>query len=326
MRNLDLDWWRPILALCAALVAAAAACAPGEAARSTSEESVGARGVVSVGMHASANPGSVNAFWVETHRGVVVIDGLRAISDAQQALAKIEALGKPIHAIFLTHPHPDHYGGIGVFAEAAPGAPIYASRTTRDVIASDILGYSQSANSQLGDDFPDRPTVPTHIAEDGDRFEIDGVTFTTTEVGASEAVSATVVGVPHARLAFVGDVISDHVTPALIEGNSLAWLGQLHLADTRFGRLRTIYVGHGRPGAPGQLIAQQREYLETFRRLVDEHREPNGAIGDEATARVVAAMNARYPDYPPVAILPGLLEINTHVIARELASLAALVE
>src|SRR4051812_39512704 len=60
--------------------------------------------------------GSVNTWWIETTRSVVVIDGLRTIPDAQAALAELEKIGKPVKAVFITHPHPDHIGGLGVFA------------------------------------------------------------------------------------------------------------------------------------------------------------------------------------------------------------------
>ncbi len=280
--------------------------------------------IVSIGMYASTNPGSVNTFWVETSHGVVVIDGQRTISDAVRAVAQIRGLGKPILAIFLTHAHPDHYGGIGVFASAAPRAPLYASQITRDIVASDILGFAGATNQQLGDDFPDKATVPTAIVRDGDRLEIDGVTFETQELGAGEAASATVVVVPAAKVAFIGDAISDRATPALIQGMSLAWLGQLDVLERRTAALRELYPGHGRPGSPKDLISRQRDYLETFRRLVDQHRQPDGTITPEGTAKVVAAMDARYPAYPPVAALPNLIQFNIKVVARELAGLAAL--
>jgi glyoxylase-like metal-dependent hydrolase (beta-lactamase superfamily II)/quercetin dioxygenase-like cupin family protein len=284
-----------------------------------------AAGVLSVGRYASPSPGSVNTFWVETRHGVVVIDGQRSLSDARAALARIQALGKPIRAIFLTHAHPDHYGGVGVLVAAAPGAPLYGSAMTRDIIASDTLGYFRQTKAGLGDDFADRPTPPTVIAHDGERFEIDGVTFTTSELGAGEAASATVVSVPAERIAFVGDAISDRATPALIQGMSLAWIGQLDLLAQRSAGLQTIYPGHGEPGPPAELINRQREYLETFRRLVKEHMQADGTVGAEPTRAVVAATDARYPGYQPVARpVPNLLELDIQVVARELAGLAAI--
>ncbi|HYU16882.1 MAG TPA: MBL fold metallo-hydrolase [Candidatus Acidoferrum sp.] len=310
--------------LLAAVLVALLGCGHARASAASGADAATGGDVVSVGSYASANPGSVNTFWVETRHGVVVIDGQRTLSDAGRALARVRALGKPILAIFLTHSHPDHYGGIGVFAAAAPGAPLYASQITRDIVAGDVLGYSAATNQQLGDDYPDRATAPTAIVRDGDRIEIDRVTFETIEVGAGEAASATVVIVPAARIAFVGDTVSDRATPALIQGMSLAWVGQLDVLARRFAGLRTIYPGHGQAGPPADLIARQRDYLLTFRRLVNEHREPNGTIGAEGARAVVAAMEARYPGYPPVAALPDLLQFNIAVVARELAGLGAI--
>jgi hypothetical protein len=39
------------------------------------------------------------------------------------------------------------------------------------------------------------------------------------------------------------------------------------------------------------------------------------AVGRQAVA---AAVEAKYPSYPPVAMLPNLLELNADAVAREL--------
>lgn len=283
-----------------------------------------ASGVVSIGTYTSPPVGAVNNFWVETRSGIVVIDGQRVISEGAKSFAALSALGKPILGIFLTHAHPDHYGGLGALAEKAPGAPIYASQSTHDIIAADLLGYSKATAAGSGPDFPSTPVVPTTIVHDGERIEIDGVTFETQELGAGEANGMTAIVLPVHKVAFVGDAISDRVTPALIQGMSLSWLGQLDVVESRLGALTVLYLGHGAPGAPRELVAREREYLQTFRRTVAEHMSPEGVVTVDGNAAIAAAMQSRFPDYPPVASLPDLMRVNVAATARELAALGAL--
>jgi glyoxylase-like metal-dependent hydrolase (beta-lactamase superfamily II) len=61
-----------------------------------------------IGRYADQGPSSVNTYWIETARSLIVIDGQRSLSRTHRALAEMQKLRKPIEAIFLTHPHPDH--------------------------------------------------------------------------------------------------------------------------------------------------------------------------------------------------------------------------
>ncbi|WP_279581396.1 MBL fold metallo-hydrolase [Fodinicola feengrottensis] len=89
------------------LLAAVIGTAVAGCARTNAQPSVkSTSGPATVGQYASANPGSVNVFWLHTPKGLVVVDTGRALSDARQALARIRQTGKSVSAILLTHSPP----------------------------------------------------------------------------------------------------------------------------------------------------------------------------------------------------------------------------
>src|SRR5258708_40243796 len=88
----------------------------------------GAPARLSVERWASPNPGSVNAYWVEGPDGIVVIDAGRNITGGQKIADEVSRKGRRVSAILLTHPHPDHVGGLGVLHEKFPDTPIPTTR------------------------------------------------------------------------------------------------------------------------------------------------------------------------------------------------------
>ena len=96
---------------------------------------------LSVERWASPNPGSVNAYWIDGSEGIVIVDAGRNVTGGQKIADEVSRKGRPVAAILLTHPHPDHVGGLGVLHENFSDTPIYASEATDKWMRDDPLKF-----------------------------------------------------------------------------------------------------------------------------------------------------------------------------------------
>jgi glyoxylase-like metal-dependent hydrolase (beta-lactamase superfamily II) len=272
---------------------------------------------------ASPNPGSVNAYWIEARDGLVIIDAGRNVTGGRQIVDKISQTGQRIAAILLTHPHPDHVGGLGVLHEEFSDTPIYASEATDKWMRDDPLGFYPLAR-QADPDYPSTLTYATETFAPDAEIHVAGITLHTAEFGPGESTTATVYYEQSTRALFAGDVTGNHVTPALIEGTSCGWLTNLATLSERFGDADTVYPGHGDPGPASQQIGEQRDYLKRFRQSVRPAISPDSDAGtnvtDHETTHIAAVLEKAFRGYPRVASLPNLQQLNIAAVGRELVA------
>src|ERR1700677_1995317 len=77
---------------------------------------------------------SVNSVIVEGDREVMLVDAQLTKASAEKVLQEIQATGKPLSIIYLTHEHADHFLGLEVFKEAYPRVTIIATSAVVDRI------------------------------------------------------------------------------------------------------------------------------------------------------------------------------------------------
>jgi len=253
----------------------------------------------------------VNSFIIETQNGVIVVDAQFLVSEARKLKQRIEQVGKPLLAVIVTHPHPDHFNGVGILCENLE-VPIYATQSTLDDITAIEARKREFWKQTYGNDYPDFTILPNRMVNSKEDLVIDGVNLVIDDLGAGESSDITVIYVPSQKALIASDLLYHNVHPWLAEGRSKAWVEQIEYVKNTYGATEIVYAGHGSEGNLDALDGQ-REYIQFFYQLVRDRFTSDG-VSDDAKAHIKDTMLTRYPNYP----LEFLIEMNIDGIVNEL--------
>jgi len=257
----------------------------------------------------------VNSFIIETESGLVLVDTQFLISSARHLCEAIRAHGKPLLAVFITHPHPDHFNGTAEIAREWPGLLIYATQETIDVIRATQADKRAAWTPVYGDDYPQETVLPNTVVVPGQPIFVDGLELRVDDLGEGESADITVIHLPQSDQLIASDLLYHRVHPWLAEGRTKQWLSQLEIVRGRYSTATGVFAGHGE-AAGLNALAQQAEYLTTFRDWVrDGIADLTHPTPDEKSA-VAGKVLQRYPNYP----LQMLVEMNIDGVAKELAT------
>jgi glyoxylase-like metal-dependent hydrolase (beta-lactamase superfamily II) len=271
---------------------------------------------VIVHTHASGEGGIfANAYLVETSGGVVAIDATLSESESRAFRKELEGLAKPLLAVLVTHPHPDHVAGITNLV-GGESPEILATQSVLELMRKLEEPKRKQWGPVYGAEWVQRWTYPNRVVGSGDEVTFDGVTYSVLDIGPggdSEANSVWFMESP-ASTAFLSDLTFNGTHSYVADGHLLAWLANLSMLERRCARMELAFPGHGPAGAPGELIAAQRHYLLTLAGHVKELAEGRS----ELSADQKTELERRMVEYFPAGQLKFLIAMNADPIAREL--------
>ncbi len=118
----------------------------------------------------------VNTQMIEGPTAVVIFDGQLQLPYADEVASYVQALGKPVDRIILSHAHTDHWSGLQVLTERFPDARVFAL----DGIAEQLRARGQARLDSFrpiyGDRIATKVTIPTETITEGVQ-RIDGITY-----------------------------------------------------------------------------------------------------------------------------------------------------
>jgi glyoxylase-like metal-dependent hydrolase (beta-lactamase superfamily II) len=267
-------------------------------------------------VHTYSAPASgifANAYLVETENGVVAIDATLTVSDARALREQVDALGKPLLAVLLTHGHPDHYNGVTDLLNGAD-VPVLSTSGVDQVIRADDAAKEVQWKPVFAAEWPAKRTFPSRIVEDGETVTFDGVSLTVHDLGPGEShFDSYWILETGTRAAFIGDVAFHDMHSYMSDGHSSDWLSHLDELQAGLSGVTILYPGHGAPGS-AELFDQEREYIQLYRQTVGELAQGEATLTEASKMELMTTMKAHLP----TDSLDFLIQLGADPIASEL--------
>jgi len=236
----------------------------------------------------------------------VLVDTQYMESDVAELARRIEASGRTLTTIYITHAHADHYFGLEWLLDRFPRSRAVALPSVVDAIETTNETSRAQWRDLFGGQALDNTAVPESL--DGAKIVIDGEPLHAIAVGQADIPNNTVLHVPSIGAVIAGDVIYNGINPFLATSGPTEWPQWIASID-RVAALnpRLVVAGHKRPDLPDDDIAATidatRDYIRHF---IHE-------LEDSADSRdLVARMQRRFPENgnPSALVLSAVVALK----------------
>ncbi|MFG2731577.1 MBL fold metallo-hydrolase [Streptomyces canus] len=220
----------------------------------------------------------------------VLVDTQYLESDVAEVARRIEASGRTLTTIFITHAHADHYFGLEALLARFPQARAVALPS----VVAEIKSTNEAQRKQWRAWFAGKALDNTAVPEplDGDTILLDGEELKVIEVGQADVAPATILWVPSLRAVVAGDAIYNGVNPFLAASGPAEWPKWIESVE-KIAALEPeiVIAGHKKPDAADDDLTTTVHYTRDYLRAFIEELDASSDSRD-----LVARMQARYPD------------------------------
>jgi glyoxylase-like metal-dependent hydrolase (beta-lactamase superfamily II) len=206
----------------------------------------------------------ISSTLISGDRDAVLVDPPMTTDQTERVGKWVQNSGKQLRHIFITHGHGDHWFGTAPLLRRFPGATVFASPGTIEVMhyhASPEV-RAQAWDKSFPGQIPDAPVLATSPSEN--QFELEGNELRIVEVGHTDTDNSTVLHVPSIGLVVAGDAVYNGVHQYLAEtanGGIQAWLKALDIITAL--QPRHVVAGHKNKALEDdpKTIDETRQYL-----------------------------------------------------------------
>jgi glyoxylase-like metal-dependent hydrolase (beta-lactamase superfamily II) len=236
------------------------------------------RQIRNIHTHSSGEGGIYsNAYLVETDNGVVAIDSTLTVSESNSLKSKIEAIDKPLLAILLTHPHPDHVAGVTNLINSrnvSENVKIVATQEVDRIIRATEEPKRKQWTPVFKEEWIGKWTYPNKIVNDGETLNFDGISYRLIDLGPGGDSDANSIWILDAqpKAAFVGDLVFNGTHSYIADNHLSDWLVNIERARKLLADADRIYPGHGEAGSLELFDAQKTyllEYSDAIRKIAN---------------------------------------------------------
>jgi glyoxylase-like metal-dependent hydrolase (beta-lactamase superfamily II) len=252
----------------------------------------------------------VTSTLVTGEKEAVLIDAQFTLADAKAVAARVQATGKTLTTVYVTHAHPDHYFGFPALKEAFPEAKLVALPATIADIEKTWQAKVKQWKPLYKEAITDQPIVPEPLA--GTSLELDGEKLEIVGDLQGDAAGNSYVWIPSLATVVTGDIVYDQVFPWTAETTPetrAAWGATLDKLAALGAK--SVVPGHQKPEQkqdPSNVQFTQG-YLKAYDTALASSKTP-----EELQAKI----KAEYPD----AALDVVLKIGSEASLKPPAKTA----
>ena len=227
----------------------------------------------------------------------ILVDAQFYKEDVEALIDMIDASGKRLTTIYITHGHFDHWYGAGAVASRFPGTRILALPGVAGYINAAKEQEAQIINAMFGDKIVKPMALPEIMK--GDTIDLEGHLFQAIEIGQGDIPSNTVLHSSELKTVVVGDLTYNNIHMMLGLSGPDQWdEWASNISKVQKIEPHVVVVGHKSPGSadnePDRIFNDSRRYIGDFKTV---------ALRERSAPAIVAEMTRLYPDFGNVTTL-----------------------